>query len=86
VARVAAVASWWPEAPRRQECRTAPQTLSPACDAGSEFDGAPRTVLPVHARAGEEAAATPWLPGSAVSHIVEAEAAVADLLRELGRR
>jgi hypothetical protein len=34
-------------------------------DAGGKFDGAPRSVLPVHARAGERAAATRWFQGAA---------------------
>jgi hypothetical protein len=53
-------------------------------EADSEFDGAPRTVLTVHARAGEQAAATPWFLAGPVSHIGEAVTAVADLMRELG--
>jgi hypothetical protein len=34
-----------------------------ARDTHSEFNGAPRTVQPVHERAGEQAAVTPWLLG-----------------------
>jgi hypothetical protein len=33
-------------------------------DAGSKVDGAPCTILPVHARSGEQAAATPWFLGA----------------------
>jgi hypothetical protein len=61
-----------------------PATPGHTSYAGSEFDGAPRTILTVHARAGEHAAATPWLLGGPVSHIGEAGTTVADLIRELG--
>jgi hypothetical protein len=46
-----------------------------ARDAGSEFDGAPLTDLPVHARAGEQSAATPWLLDGGASRISEDVAA-----------
>jgi hypothetical protein len=51
--------------------RRAATALGHTRDAGSEFGGAPRTVLTVHARAGEQAAATPWLLAGSASRIGE---------------
>jgi hypothetical protein len=68
-----------------QDRTTHPQRA--ASDAGSEFDEAPRPVLPAQARAGEQDAATPWPPRwRRVSRIGEYGTAVADLMRDLGRR
>lgn len=58
--RSCATASARPAPPRRREA--AP--VGRARDAGSRFDGEPQTVLPVHARAGERAAATHWYLGA----------------------
>jgi hypothetical protein len=68
VDRVAAVASWWPEAPRRQECRTAPHTLS-ALRATREASSTRRRA-PCYRRRRAPANKTPrrrGLPGGAVS-------------------
>jgi hypothetical protein len=55
--------------------RRAATSVGHTRDAGSEFDGASRTVLPVHARADEQAAATPWLLDGGASRISEDVAA-----------